>query len=154
MARPSLRVQGSRGETRRRRRTTGLLTHRVGSVSPDGYRPDGKRSSIAFIISSAQRTASAIALRVAETLLPPSNCASLRAARMLAAINSTRLRPSSTSAILAYSPFVRLVAPGKENHTRKITCKRRVLAVLQRTREVPRRCLKFWEVGNHRSVSS
>jgi hypothetical protein len=38
---------------------------------------------------------SAIALIVAGTLFPPSNCASLRAARILAAINSTRLRPSA-----------------------------------------------------------
>ena len=59
----------------------------------------GQRSSIAFMSSSAHRTASAIALRVAGTLFPPSNCASLRAARMLAAINNTRLRPSFASAI-------------------------------------------------------
>jgi len=52
---------------------------------------------MAFMISSAHRTASAIALIVAGTLFPPSNWASLRAASMLAAINSTRLRPSSTS---------------------------------------------------------
>jgi hypothetical protein len=42
--------------------------------------------------------------------LPPSNCASLRAARMLAAINITRLRPSSTPAILSDSLFVRHIA--------------------------------------------
>jgi hypothetical protein len=48
------------------------------------------------MISSAHRTASAIALMVAGTFFPPSNGASLRAARILAAINSTRLRPSST----------------------------------------------------------
>ena len=59
------------------------------------------------MISSAQRTASAIALIVAGTLFPPSNCASLRAARILAAINSTRLRPSSTSASLSDSLFIR-----------------------------------------------
>jgi hypothetical protein len=39
----------------------------------------GQRSSIAFMISSAHRTASAIALMVAGTRFPPSNCASLRA---------------------------------------------------------------------------
>jgi hypothetical protein len=42
------------------------------------------------MISSAHRTASDIALMVAGTLFPPSNCASLRASRILAAINSTR----------------------------------------------------------------
>jgi len=50
----------------------------------------GQRSSIAFMISSAHCTASAIALTVAGTLFPLSNCASLRAARILAAISSTR----------------------------------------------------------------
>jgi hypothetical protein len=55
--------------------------------------PAGRRSSIAFMISSAHRTASAIALIVAGTRFVASNCASLRAARILAAINSTRLRP-------------------------------------------------------------
>jgi hypothetical protein len=99
--------------------------------------PAGHRSSIAFMISSAHRTASEIALMVAGTLLPPSNCASFRAARILAAINSTRLRPSSTRAILALSSFVRLEDSGQENHTCKITCKDPVLAVLQRTRAVP-----------------
>jgi len=68
----------------------------------------GQRSSIAFMISSAHRTASAIALMVAGTLFPPSNCASLRAARILAAINSTRLRPSSMQGMVSDSPFVRL----------------------------------------------
>jgi hypothetical protein len=40
-------------------------------------RPDGKRSSIVFMISSAHRTASAIALRVAGTLFPPSKLCQL-----------------------------------------------------------------------------
>ena len=62
------------------------------------HRPAGQRSSIAFMISSAHRTASAIALTVAGTLFPPSNRASFRAARIVAAINNTRLRPSSTRA--------------------------------------------------------
>ena len=74
-----------------------ITTHRA-----SGQRPAGQRSSMAFMISSAQRTASAIALTVAGTRLPPSNCASLRAARMLAAINSTRLRPSSTRISLSF----------------------------------------------------
>jgi hypothetical protein len=68
---------------------------------------EGQRSSMTFMISSAQRTASAIALTVAGTLFPPSNCASLRAARILAAINSRRLRPSSTLCSLSHSPFIR-----------------------------------------------
>jgi hypothetical protein len=46
------------------------------------------RSLIAFMISSAHLNASAIALTVAGIRLPPSNCASLRAARMLDAIRS------------------------------------------------------------------
>ena len=58
------------------------------------------------MISSAHRTASAIALIVAGTLFPPSNWANLRAARILAAINRTRLRPSSTQRSLSFSPFV------------------------------------------------
>ena len=40
-----------------------------------------------------------MALTVAGTLAPLSYCASLRAARMLAAMSSTRLRPSSTAAV-------------------------------------------------------
>ena len=60
-----------------------------------------------------------------------------RAARILAAINSTRLRPSSTSTILALSLFVRYTKSRQENHTCKITCKNLVLAVLWRPREVP-----------------
>jgi hypothetical protein len=47
------------------------------------HRPVGNRSSIAFIISSAHLTASAIAFIVAETFRPPSNCANFLAARML-----------------------------------------------------------------------
>jgi hypothetical protein len=39
--------------------------------------------------------------------------------------------------IIAYSFFVRLIAPGQKNHTCKITCKEPVLAVLQRAGEVP-----------------
>src|SRR5690349_11740453 len=46
---------------------------------------------------------------VAGTRLPPSYCASFRAARMLAAINSTRLRPSSIAdsvhPFAVYSPL-------------------------------------------------
>ena len=59
------------------------------------------------MISSAQRTESEIAATVAGTRFPPSYCASLRAARMEAAISSTRLRPSSTQITVAYSLFVR-----------------------------------------------
>jgi|HubBroStandDraft_6_1064221.scaffolds.fasta_scaffold418927_1 hypothetical protein len=44
------------------------------------------RRSISSIISSAQRTASAIALTVAGARVPPSYIASLRAARIEAAI--------------------------------------------------------------------
>jgi hypothetical protein len=59
------------------------------------------------MISSAHRTASEIAATVAGTLLPPSYWASFRAANMLAAINNTRLRPSSTSKSVALSPYIR-----------------------------------------------
>ena len=62
----------------------------------------GQRSSISLRISSAQRTASEMAATVAGTRLPPSYCASLRAARILAAINNTRLRPSSTIACYTF----------------------------------------------------
>ena len=51
------------------------------------------------MISSAQRTASEIAATVAGTRFPLSYCASFRAAKMLAAISSTRLRPSSIEAV-------------------------------------------------------
>jgi hypothetical protein len=57
-----------------------------------------QRLSISDIISSAQRTASAIALTVAGTRVPPSCIASLRAARILAAISKTRFLPSSIPA--------------------------------------------------------
>jgi hypothetical protein len=59
------------------------------------------------MISSAHRTASEIAATVAGTRFPPSYCESFRAARMVAAINNTRLRPSSTPKRLAYSPNLR-----------------------------------------------
>jgi DNA mismatch endonuclease (patch repair protein) len=49
-----------------------------------------------------------MALIVAGTFAQPSYWASFRAARMLAAINRTRLRPSSTSKSVALSPCIRL----------------------------------------------
>ena len=55
----------------------------------------GHRRSISAMISSAQRIESVIAQMVAGIRAPPSNCASFLAAKMLAAINRTRLRPSS-----------------------------------------------------------
>jgi hypothetical protein len=55
------------------------------------------------IIISAHRTASAIALTVAGIRVPPSYIASLRAARMLAAINSTRFLPSSIAACYTFA---------------------------------------------------
>jgi len=51
------------------------------------------------MIRSAHRTASAIALTVAGTRAPLSYCASLRAAKIEAAISNTRFLPSSTSAV-------------------------------------------------------
>jgi hypothetical protein len=68
----------------------------IAAQAPTLYLAAGQRSSIAFMISSAHLTASAIALTVAGTLFPPSNCASFRAARIPATIANTRLRPSST----------------------------------------------------------
>src|SRR5262249_24788549 len=67
----------------------------------------GQRRSISRIISSAHRIASLIAAMVAGTRLLPSYCESFRAARIAAAIKSTRLRPSSTNASLASSLFLR-----------------------------------------------
>jgi len=55
----------------------------------------GQRLSISFRISSAHRTPSTIALTVTGTRVPPSYIASFQAAKMLAAINSTRFLPSS-----------------------------------------------------------
>jgi len=107
---------------------------RVGDRNPPGapvntrhrqsvsHLPAGQRSSIAFMISSAHRTASAIALTVAGTFFPPSNCASLRAARILAAINSTRLRPSSTRTSLSCSLFVRLWRLSERPQVRNHRC--------------------------------
>ena len=67
----------------------GLDFESRGELEP--HLPAGHRSSIAFMISSAHRTASAMALSVAGTLFPPSNCASFRAARILAAINEPQV---------------------------------------------------------------
>jgi hypothetical protein len=61
----------------------------------------GHRSSIRRKISSAHRIASAMALTVAGTLVPPSYCASFRAARIAAMIPITRLRLSSILGIAA-----------------------------------------------------
>jgi hypothetical protein len=68
----------------------------------------GQRSSMTRRICSAQRTAFSIAMMVAGTFVPPSYCASFRAARMLAAISKTRLRPSSTVHTVTCSPCIRL----------------------------------------------
>jgi hypothetical protein len=59
------------------------------------------------MISSAHRTASAMAATVAGTRFPPSYCASFRAAKIDAAINKTRFRPSSTIASYHLSPLFR-----------------------------------------------
>ena len=67
------------------------------------------------MIRSAKVMASWIAETDAGEGRVVSCCASLRAARILAAINSTRLRPSSTMGSVAYSPFVR----HSSNRTRK-----------------------------------
>ena len=67
----------------------------------------GHRSSIRRRISSAQRIASAIAVIVAGTLAPPSYWASFRAAKIEAAIRSTRFRPSSTNQDYHLSPCIR-----------------------------------------------
>ena len=90
------------------RRTEPAVSDDVSDEERGTYLLAGHRSSIAFMISSAHRTASAMALIVAGTLFPPSNCASLRAARILAAINSTRLRPRPSRRSLSFSLFVRL----------------------------------------------
>jgi hypothetical protein len=76
----------------------------------------GQRLSISFRISSAHLSPSAIALTVAGTLAPPSYWASFLAARIDAAIRSTRLRPSSTHEayhirlLFAFKPMVRSFA--------------------------------------------
>jgi hypothetical protein len=59
----------------------------------------GHLSSIFAMICSAQRIASAMAATVAGTRAPESCCDNFLAARMEAAISSTRLRPSSTVAV-------------------------------------------------------
>jgi hypothetical protein len=58
----------------------------------------GQRLSIRAIIRSAVVIASEIAVSLAGDGLP-SHCASFRAARMLAAISRTRLRPSSICSV-------------------------------------------------------
>jgi hypothetical protein len=67
--------------------------------------PAGQRSSMAFSSSSAHRTASEIADRVAGTLFPPSNGDSFRAAKIAAAMSRTRLRPSSIPAYYSFRLF-------------------------------------------------
>jgi len=67
-----------------------------------------------------------MALTVAGIRAPLSYCANFRAARIEAAISNTRLRPSSTSTSLAYSPFVRYVRytrVGGEIHSQIIDAK-------------------------------
>jgi hypothetical protein len=66
----------------------------------------GQRESIFAMIRSANVIASPMADSDAGECLP-SHCVRLRAARMQAAIKSTRFRPSSTRESVAYSPFVR-----------------------------------------------
>ena len=58
------------------------------------------------MILSAKAIASAMADSDAGEFLP-SHCVNFRAARMQAAIKSTRFLPSSTLTSVAYSPFVR-----------------------------------------------
>jgi hypothetical protein len=58
----------------------------------------GQRLSILAMIRSAVAIASEMAISLAGDGRP-SHCASFRAARMLAAINRTRLRPSSISSV-------------------------------------------------------
>jgi hypothetical protein len=107
------------------------------AVHWEPHLPAGQRSSIAFMISSAHRTASAIALIVAGTLLPPSNCASLRAARMLAADQQ-----HAFAALIHVRDFIIFVfcSPmrfGQKNHTCKGTCRKPVSPVLRPTGDVP-----------------
>jgi hypothetical protein len=71
------------------------------------YSPTGQRESISRIISSAHRTASAIAATVAGTRFPPSYCASFRAARMRGRNQQHALVALIHSSIILYSPFVR-----------------------------------------------
>jgi hypothetical protein len=59
----------------------------------------GHRRSISAKICSAHLIESAMALTVAGTRFPPSYCASFLAAKIDAAINSTRFRPSSTGQV-------------------------------------------------------
>lgn len=95
----------------------------------------GHRSSMAFMISSAQRTASAIAPIVAGTLFPPSNCANLRAARI-----DTRRNQQH-----AFAAFVHATSLHFVRHTRSglgetspvvYTCRVSVLQGLRRTKAV------------------
>jgi hypothetical protein len=72
------------------------MTLRQRSGISSGVRLGRQRSSISFMISSAHRTASEIAATVAGTRLPPSYCASFRAARIATMMAITRLRDSST----------------------------------------------------------
>ena len=100
----------------------------------------GNAASILRMIRSAHCTALAIndsVLGLGFESIRSSMVFRCRATRIPATIASTRLRPSSTSAILTLSSFVRLMDSRQKNHTCKITCKNPVLAVLQRTGEVP-----------------
>ena len=66
----------------------------------------GQCESIFAMIRSARAIASEMADSDAGECLP-SHCVSLRAARMQAAISSTRFLPSSTLPSVAHSPFIR-----------------------------------------------
>jgi hypothetical protein len=61
------------------------------------YRGAGQRESISRIISSAHRTASAIAVMVAGMRFPPSYPDNFRAANIAGAMSNTHLRPSPTN---------------------------------------------------------
>jgi hypothetical protein len=80
----------------------------------------GHLLSILAMIRSAIAMASAMADSSAGEGRP-SQFASFRAARMLAAMSSTRLRPSSTGDSLAYSPFVRLREAALGSQRRKVS---------------------------------
>ena len=79
------------------------LPNNIHLLFPIAHDFTGHRLSISFMISSAHRTASAIAHIVARTRFPASYLASFRAARI------TRLRPSVFTSPVSFTGIKRMI---------------------------------------------
>ncbi len=110
------------------------MNPKQGKIAPDSW-SDGNKILKLPLFESSHRTISfgllghraSILLRTRSAIViaseiaasndgegRPSQFASLRAARILAAISRTRFRPSSTKSSLAFSPFIRYTGASKK----------------------------------------